>query len=135
MTSCRSNDWGWLCDLASFKLNCKRSWHFRAKPAAEIVVSGFDSGGDRSRLAHEGAQPRQPLGSNCCASLPQPRPSTCSCAVQAWGSACVRFETVKPVGALLADEFVVGDIIAGLSCFQGCVEYHRCQLRRGVSQA
>jgi hypothetical protein len=34
------------------------------------------------------------------ASLPQPRPSICSCAVQAWGSACVRFETVKPVGAL-----------------------------------
>ncbi len=33
-------------------------------------------------------------------SLPQPRPSICSCAVQAWDRACVRLETVRPAGAV-----------------------------------
>jgi hypothetical protein len=33
-------------------------------------------------------------------SLPQPRPSICSCAVQAWDGACVRLETVRPAGAV-----------------------------------
>ena len=33
-------------------------------------------------------------------SLPQLRPSICSCAVQAWGRAWVRLETVRPAGPL-----------------------------------
>jgi hypothetical protein len=33
-------------------------------------------------------------------SLPQLRPNICCCAVQAWGRACVRFETVRPAGAV-----------------------------------